>query len=434
MIRVGIKSALKKIPAIHALGKGVKNRVADLRAIPDFLAERKLCREEGPIRVGFFCQYIPAWTKVAPIYEQMKKDPRFEPFLLCLPSGIMDGRLTVPESLENDTYRYCLEHGYREAINTLTGKEQWLDLKSMGLHYVFYPRPYNALVPLCYQAQVVRRYSRICILMYGIATTEDITRITLNRDFMHSAYYYFAEAPFAERINRRNNWLLHGLKLQKTVLRGVPVLEQLADTRNTPSPSWEFSKNPFRVMWTPRWTTEKSEGGSNFFTYWKALPDYAENRPDTDFLFRPHPLAFSHFVQTGEMTEQDVSDFQARCQALPNVQLDKESQYEATLWGSSVLVSDISGIMPEYFTTGKPLIFCASNMELKLADFAQRMIYEGCYVVNDARELFACLDRLRRGEDPLRETRQVLIAELFGQSSANATQNIIEELAADRLK
>ncbi len=430
---MGMKAALKKVPFVHTLGKSLKYTVQDVGSVPDFLAERKLSRT-GPIRVGFLCQYLPAWTKVASIYRKMQEDPRFEPFLLCLPSGIEKGRLIHPDSSENDTYQYCMEHGYPEAINTLIGKDTWLDLKAMDLSYVFYPRPYNPLVPALYSAKNVRRYSRVCILMYGIATTEDITRITLNRDFMRSCYYYFAEAPFAERINKKNNRLLHWLGLQKSECLGVPVLEQLANAKTSPCPAWEFSKNAFRVMWTPRWTTDKAEGGSNFFTYWKSLPDYAEAHPETDFLFRPHPLTFSHFVQTGEMTQQDVLDFKARCCALPNVELDREAQYEATLWGSSVLISDISGIMPEYFTTGKPMIFCASNMELKLADFARRMIYEGCYVVNDQEELFACLDKLSKGDDPLRETRQKLIPELFGKSTANATQNILEALANDRKK
>lgn len=430
---MGFKSVLKKIPFLYPLAQDLKHAAQDTCSVPDFLAERKLSRN-GPIRVGFLCQYLPAWTKVSSIYRQMQDDPRFEPFLLCLPSGIRDGQLLDPDCLENDTYRYCLEHGYPEAINTLTGKHTWLDLKAMNLSYVFYPRPYNSLVPAPYSSKVVRRYSRVCILMYGIATTEDITRVTLNRDFMSSCYYYFAEARFAERINKRNNWLLHKLGLQKSACLGVPVLEQLGNAKEVISPSWDFSKNPFRVMWTPRWTTAKSEGGSNFFTYWKSLPDYAEAHPEMDFLFRPHPLAFSNFVKTGEMSEQDVSDFKARCHALSNVELDREAQYEATLWGSSVLISDISGIMPEYFTTGKPMIFCASNMELKLADFAERMILEGCYVVNNQEELFACLDKLSKGDDPLREVRQTLIPELFGQSSANATRNIMEALANDQKK
>lgn len=426
----GIKDAIKQIPFLHSAGKTIKTGIQDLKAMPDFLAERKQNRQ-APIRVGFFCQYIPAWTKVASIYAQMRSDPRFEPYLLCLPSGIKDGQLIDPEDLENDTYQYCVSHGYSEAINTLTGKNQWVDLKKMGLSYIFYPRPYNSLVPTCYHTKKVRRFSRICILMYGIATTEDITRITLNKDFMGNAYFYFAEAPFAQKINKKNNWLLHFFKLQKSVCIGIPVLEQLALAKNNISPSWAFSKNSFRVMWTPRWTTDKAEGGSNFFTYWKSLPDYAEANQDVDFLFRPHPLAFSHFIETGEMTPQEEAEFKARCASAPNVELDKESQYEATLWNSSVLVSDISGIMPEYFITGKPLIFCASNMELKLADFAEKMIHQGCYVVNNEQELFACLDQLRKGNDPLQEKRKLLIDKLFGSSSTNATQNIIEALAAD---
>lgn len=424
-----VKELLKSIPCIHALGIGVKNRLRDAQAIPAFLAERRI-RREGPIRVGFLCQFIPAWTKVASIYERMRQDQRFQPYLICVPSGIQNGRLVNPDSPENDTYDYFVQHGYSEAINALVGREQWLDLGELKLSYLFYPRPYTPLLPDCYNPRRVSHYTRVCILMYGYTNTQEVTRTTLNRDFMGSVYCYFAETPFAQRINIRNNWLPHKLKLQKTVFLGVPVLEQLSRCRNEVSPSWDFSKNDFRVLWTPRWTTDKAEGGSNFFTYYLRLLDYARHHPDVDLLFRPHPLAFSNFIKTGEMTREQVAEYQKCCWQLPNVSLDRQSQYEATLWGSSVLVSDISSMMPEYFTTGKPLIYCASNMELELADFARRMI-EGCYVVYNERELFACLEKLKSGDDPLREKRKALINELFGSAIEGATDRILEELAAD---
>lgn len=423
------KEALKKIPGVHALGKGIKNRIHDMKVIPALLAERRI-RREGPIRVGFLCQYIPAWTKVASVYEQMKADPRFEPVLLCLPSGIEKNRLINPDSLENDTYDYFISKGYSEAVNTLIGKETWLDLKELNLAYIFYPRPYNALIPASYSSRIVSRYSRICILMYGPATTEEITRTVLNRPFMGSVYFYFAETPFSRQINIRNNRFPHWLGLQHSECHGLPVLEQLAKAKGQPSDSWNFSKNEFRAIWAPRWTTDKEDGGSNFFTYYKSLPAYAAEHPDMDFLFRPHPLTFQNFIKTGEMTPQEVEEFKAVCQSLPNLRLDQQPQYEATFWNSSVLISDISAIMPEYFTTGKPLIFCASNMELNLADYMKKMI-KGCYVVYNEQELFACLDRLRAGDDPLYEDRQALITEVFGTSSENASKRIMEAIADD---
>lgn len=430
---MGLKETIKKIPGVRPAIAILKNAGSDIQAMGAFCKERKL-RREGPVRVGFFCQYIPAWAKVAPIYDQMRSDPRFEPYLLCIPSGITNNRLNDPDCLENDTYNYMRSQGYDEAINTLIGKEDWLDLKPMGLSYLFYPRPYCELIPAAYNPKYVSRYSRVCILMYGMTTTEETTRITLNRGFMRHAYYYFAETEFAKRVNTKKNHLLHKLGLQKTLCIGYPVLEQLAKMKDVPSPSWTFGKNSFRILWTPRWSTAKDVGGSNFFTYKDFFLQYARGNPDVDILIRPHPLMFSNFLKTGEMTQPHVDAYKEQIADLPNTSLDTQNQYEATLWGSDVLVTDLSGIVPEYFTTGKPIIFCITHMELKLADYFEEMVQRGCYVVNSEEELHHCLKALQKGDDPLQQTRLALIPELFGTAGENATAHIIDEIAADAAK
>lgn len=427
---MSLKEAVKKIPLVRPVGHFIKERLIDVRGIRRLLAERHVKHGDGPIRVGFFCQYIPAWTKMEDVYKAMREDSRFEPVLLCLPSGIENQKLTDPDSLENDAYDYCLANGYPEAVNTLIGKNTWLDLKALDLHYIFYPRPYNMLVPACYATDQVGRYSRVCLIMYGLEFSEEMTKVSLNRDFMTGTYYYFAELPFMRVLNTKRNPLGHWLKLQKTECHGYPMFAHLLQYRDVPSISWEFSKNDFRVMWTPRWTTDPAAGGSNFFTYYEKLLDFAQERPDMDFLFRPHPLALTHFVQTGEMTQQQADGFKERCAALPNVSLDAAPSYEATLWGADVMVSDISSIMPEFFLTGKPLVFCASNMYLKLAAPTLRML-EGCYIVHDDRELFAVLTDLRQGKDPLQQKRQEIVREQYGDDVADATANILNALAED---
>lgn len=426
---MSVNAMLQKIPGLGGAVRFAKNRVYDAWSV-SALRQERMIRRQGTIKVGFLCQFIPAWTKVEGIYQMMLSDERFEPYLICLPSGIKGGVLEDPQSLENDTYEYFLSHGYSEAINALVGKDTWFDLKELGLSYVFYPRPYNSFMPAPYTSRQVSRYAKICLLIYGIEITEEITATTLNRNFMSNVAYYFAENSAVRDTNIRNNRLGHKLGLQQTLCIGLPVLESLCKKRDELSPSWEFSQNNFRVLWTPRWTTDLSLGGSNFFTYYKELPRYAREHPDADFLFRPHPLAFSHFIETGEMTEEEVEEFKAGIDAMPNVSLDKEQQYDATLWGASVLVSDYSGMMPEYFITGKPLIFCASNMHLKLSQFGRQLV-DGCYVVNNAQELRDCLDMLRRGEDPMKEKRQQILREVYGSTNEGATQRILDTLAKD---
>ena len=157
---MSLKEKLKKIPLLYPLARGAKNGLKDLGAIPGFLAERRIKRDDGPIRVGFLCQYIPSWVKLQPIYDMMRVDDRFAPYLICVPSNVKNGELLESE-FHNDTLDYFREHGYPEALDALLEGDNWLDLKAMNLNYVFYPRPYDIYMPHCYQSKQVFRHSKI---------------------------------------------------------------------------------------------------------------------------------------------------------------------------------------------------------------------------------------------------------------------------------
>jgi len=425
---MSLKEVLKSNPAIHRIGLSVKNGWKDLGAIGNYLAQRRLSKTgEGPIRVGFLCQFIPAWSKLKPVYEQMVDDDRFEPVLICVPSNMENSQL-VGDTGSNDTYEYFLQQGY-PCLNARE-KGSWLDLAQLKLQYIFYPRPYNAFLPEQYSSKRVSRYCRICLVIYGMSMTEQIIDTVMERDFFRYVYLYFAESPYVMERNRKKGALLHGLGLQKSVYCGLPGMEEIAAQKNAVSPAWVFSRNTFRVIWTPRWTTDPNLGGTNFFVYYSLLLDYAQAHPEVDFLFRPHPLALDNFLRTGEMTEQEVRTFRERIRQLPNVSLDEQKEYFSTFWGATVLLTDISGIMPEFFTTGKPMIYCGSNMPLTPTPHTKRML-EGCYTVYTPQELIGCLEQLMAGEDPLAQKRQSIAEDLYGGLHSAPARGILAELVKD---
>ncbi len=395
----------------------------------NYYHEGRIKRNGDKLRVGFMCQYIPAWGKMEPVYRAMKADSRFEVFLLCVPIGIQNNRLINPEDTANDTYEYYVNHGC-EAVNTLIGRSKWLDLESLNLDYIFFSRPYNHYMPKQYSSRKLSRYTKICVLLYAYTLLEETYSSTLNKDFFRNVYLYFAENKFSMRKNINHFKLRHRLGIQKSVFRGMPGLENILKAKGAPSPAWEFSDNVFRVIWTPRWTTDKSMGGSNFFVYKDSMLDYADGHRDMDFLFRPHPLAFDNFLKTGEMSREEVEAYKDRVNQTQNVSLDTEKEYAATMWSSSVLVSDISSVISEYFITGKPIIYCASNVEVELGEWAKTLI-DGCYAVYNEKELFDKLEQLRNGEDILHDKRQSLIRTVFGEHVEASSNLVIEELVKD---
>ena len=424
---MSLKETLKKIPGLRFAVQMVKYALPETKAALDLMHQRK--RHFGkPIRVGFLCQYLPAWDKLEPVYRKMERDDRFEPVLLCVPSGVENNRLKDPDSLENDTYDYFVKLGY-PAVNTLIGKEQWLDLEGMELQYIFCVRPYNSFMPVEYTSRRLARHSKVCLMMYGMPFGREDWAIMANRDFISRVYFHFAESRAFCRLRRQQHPLKHLFGLQKTVCVGLPAGQSILASRDKTSASWSFSQNDFRVMWTPRWTTDPKVGGTNFFAYRDAILDYAENHPDTDILLRPHPLMFDNFLKTGEMTREEVAAYQTRCGQIPNAAFDTERRYDATFWGSSVLVSDISGVIPEYLFTGKPVIFCNTNCDMALLE-PMAVLLDACYQVRNREELEACLDALHRGEDPLAQKRQAALQCVFGGNDDPA-EMILQQLLSD---
>ena len=134
---------------------------------------------------------------------------------------------------------------------------------------------------------------------------------------------------------------------------------------------------------------------------------------DVLFIIRPHPLMFGNFITTGEMTEQEVFGFKDYCNNKDNVVLDEKKEYVATFWQSDFLISDASSIVPEYYVTNKPIIYCNSKADFIYIDYALEL-FKHSYVVNDAEELVKAFELLYNDNDFKRVEREKSIIDIFG--------------------
>lgn len=410
----------------------IANRMFFFRATYDLWKSKTRRKVNAKIRVGFIVRMIELINKSKPLIDKLLEDERFEVYILCVPSNIEAGNLTKG-NLENDIYEYCKQI-YSNSINTLNSNGTWLDIREYNLDYIFYSHPYDSVYPQIYNSKNVCKCSKICILLYGMLLTKEMLNIMLNKKFFRNVYIYFAETNYVKEFNINRFLVTHRLGLQKSICLGMPSLQDIYSrqcfTHKTKSLAWRFSENTFRVIWTPRYTTNLKLGGSNFFVYYKELIEYADAHKDIDFLFRPHPLTFKTFIKTGEMTETEVLEFKTAIRKRKNIALDEEKEYVDTFLNSNVLVTDISSIIAEYFVTGNPIIYCASNMTLELAEHTKRIL-DGCYVVYNKKELFLCLANLKKGNDELKCKRDRIISELFGDYLKCSTEKIIEEIVID---
>ena len=181
------------------------------------------------------------------------------------------------------------------------------------------------------------------------------------------------------------------------------------------------------MLWTPRWSTDPYIGGSNFFNYKDIMTRLVKQNKNILFIFRPHPLMFENFIKTKEMSSEELSEFKQYCEETENLILDEEKEYTSEFWQSDMLITDLSGMIPEYFITEKPIIYCHSTVAFNYTEYATNMI-SSCYEANDQKDLIKYFNELINGNDYKFSQRKECITAFFGNVNNNS-KNILNVLA-----
>lgn len=405
-----LMSVINEVHYCVSLGKIAKNKNRVKKKI-----------EIGEVlNVIFVVQYIPGWNKLEPIYTKMKQDEHFHPVIVCVPLNIQNHQLMDHNG--NDTFQYFVKHGY-EAIDAMNKDGNWFDLKSLHPDYVFHSRPYNNFMPKCYTSDTIRDYALLCNVLYGANLTKNAEDVTLNKNYYRDVAIYFSFNT-DEKLFYENRFMI-GCKLgvQECFPYGAIGLEQILQCKPEKKELSRFEKT---VLWTPRWSTDPYIGGSNFFNYCEVIINLARKNPHILFVLRPHPLMFGNFIKTHEMTEQDVKKFKDYCKNENNIVLDETKEYFNQFWDSDLLITDVSGMIPEYFVTGKPILYCHSSADFQYNDYTLDMI-ETCYQVKTKEALLHQFDKVIAGNDEKYSDRQALISKSYRDVQSNSS-NILSVL------
>lgn len=369
------------------------------------------------INVVFLIQYIESWNKMSKLYSLMKNNDIFCPAIVCVPSDY--SKFNKLNHLNNDIYNYFIQNGY-EAYNAVGNDNKWLDLEQFRPTYVFQSRPYNNYMPFEYSSDVLKSKYLIANILYGESCSLNIANIVINKDYYKDVFCFFPFDESEKKLYKNKFSIGPKNSIQKCDVLGKTGLEFVLDNR---MPKKDVRRS---VVWTPRWSTDKNVGGSNFLEYKDTLFGLASKYKDIDFVFRPHPLTFSNFIKKGIMTEKEVNDFRNKCKESENIILDERKEYIDTFWSSDLLISDFSSVVLEYFVTGKPIIYCLSNVNMVYSDIGNK-IMSTLYSVKNEKELVNQFIEWYKGNDKNKDARESVIKNLDVDNSSDRILNKLIE-------
>lgn len=379
---------------------------------------------DRPIKPLFFFPIITQTDNLTPLLEKMAQDPRFEPIILCSRNRAND---------YDDSYAFFSKtYAHNPRITVIDGGahvNENISPYELGADVVFFHTPYShgPSYPFFLWAGFVARHTRVAHVNYGyfLLTLEGTEKHIYDNPQIQVADMVFSESDVSDRVFRAS---FGDERVHKT---GYPKFDRFrACLETVPFEERVKGKDKLDVIWTPHWQmAEDPTGGthtSNFTRYVDTMLKLSE-RDDVVLHVRPHPLLRPRLKVLGMY---DFDEFDAIMDTFEKngavvYPANEGVSYVEALMSADVLISDFSSLVPEFFITERPIIFCRTddvwNNGKWIGPFGKTLINEGCYTVDSENELLAMLSTIvAERKHPKMQNMQRLISEnnLFPEGSS----------------
>ncbi len=365
---------------------------------------------DGRLRVGFLVQMAEIWDKQMNVYKELLTRDNAEVFLFVVPPYDNE-RKTLANSYYNN---YFLDN-YPNTIKAVDAYGKEIDLRQYELDYVFYQRPYDHYLPKGLRSNIVSAYARCCYIPYGFSGSDVFDSGNTNFHFFVNIYASFMESAYMRKKLKQKFPVSSALGVRRIENVGYPSLEPFLKPVG--------KKHVETILWTPRWSYDPTMGGSHFLEYKDMLSGIKNEFHDVNGIFRPHPMMFEELKVKGLITAEEISNYLCGLEA-QEIEYDTGCPINQAIEKADVLITDYSSIIIMFFLTGKPIIYCPSQIELN-DTYSEMSKY--MYIAENEEQIYYYLEQIMQGNDYLQEKRKMYIATEFS-NHRNASKRIVDTL------
>lgn len=375
------------------------------------------------IRVLFIVSEIAKWKEQS-LYEAMDKSADFFPIVGISAWNNQNER--VISSSEYQRVQECAERFFDRLgdrhVRTITienGNWVYHNLYEFSPDIVFYTEQWAP----CRQQHPfdVSKCALTCFLPYYVPDF-GIANYDCYQQVERMSWTYFCLAESWRRLYQRYLWFMS--YTAKFIPTGHPALDYIGQNRDrTPEEGY--------VIYAPHWAFPHP-GQDDIYIIgtfpWngREILAYAEAHLEVKWVFKPHPLLRRTLIRSGVMTQEEVESYFDRWSKIAKVCMD--GNYQELFIQSRAMVTDCGSFLPEYGSTGRPVIrlICSQNRYVPPA--VAKNVYDTYYQVHNIEELYATFKLVIEGrQDPKKESRLVAIQEA-GLYESKASQNIMNYL------
>ena len=381
-----------------------------------YMYRQKLWRhEKRKMRIAFvWNSTATAHDKILPVYELLKEREDVETFFVLTPNKLGKHAISI--------WKYFKE---RYPDETIYDSVTLTDLRKLRPDYVFYGAPYDYSVPVAgFHFRDVVQFAKICHITYGsnLAYAFIDRLLEDHPQFYCHAYFMFCSGETVKNMAIEKFKDNVDMGYTHFEFLGYPILE-----RYYQMPATESSAK--RILWTPRCRYDGKIGGSHFFEYRnKFVALRAKYGEKVELAMRPHKLSFRNFVNSGLMTDEEVTAY------TDSLEENQVKFYEAVvdiddnIHETDIFLADYSSMLIVLFLTGRPIIYCEFPNAIPLPEYEE--MFAAMYTAHSWEDVERYVDDLMAGNDPLFEKRQEIAKRLY-ELHKDSAQKIVDRIIQD---
>ncbi len=344
-----IKSVIKKVVPNSIIYRKYYRVQQEYKKKQEYV--KKLLKKNGKIKVGFilvFNSVFPCRT----VFECMLKSDIFDPYIIVAPN------ISRSMKFQTDTMNEAFESLSRQYPGRIISgydirNDSYLEL---GEEYsvIFFCNPYKNLVHPFHEIEYfLNKNVLTAYVSYGLATLS-FWKNVLATDF----YNYLWKATVETKDNYKFQKKHHKIRAKNTIIAGYPKMDKLANYTRDEKTKKTIIICPHHTVWGWR-----ELNISNFLDYYDFFLRLPKIYPDINFIFRPHPLLFSHLKSHGIWSEEQIQEYLNKLKKNKNVVYDTSGDYLEQFAYSDAMIHDCGSFIGEYLYTGKPCCYMMKSKE-----------------------------------------------------------------------
>jgi hypothetical protein len=386
----------------------------------------------GVVRCVFIIHSMDMWEALAPIYDAMADDDRFDAIVVsthysALGRGEMKGEIVVHDALE----RLNIPHVRLDVAPNAT----FDILLNLSPDVVFRQQQWDSPLPIGLQTQNIS-FSRICVVPYGMGllakpdakdASDDAYYLNYDQAYHRAAWKVFCETEITRSLYRS---FAHS-DPEKFILSGYPKHDKLLESKGKGVwPIAEPDGRTFRVIWAPHYSQADSGAGFGVFNLiFQDMLMWAKTQKDIQFVFKPHP-GLAHVAIENVAFGKAYKAFQQQWSSYSNCTI-VTGPYGELFDASDLMMTDGVSFLTEYPLFEKPLVFFDSGVHHPFNELGRMAERASQRVTTFASMKKTILDYKDGHSWPLEQERQDLLKALRPHNDTPAVKIILDSIVTD---